>query len=129
MLTILLDRYKVVAQATRLVVTGKGDDWQLTFDLERLPGQKSMEMAVMHPVADEMDDWNLYQREKQLTELERRKSSPRKKKSISLLEAIDSTSHSDSHSEPVSGLTSRTYSWRSDEVEQEAKLGKAFLLF
>ena len=102
-------------------MTELGDEWHLTFDLERLPGQKSMEMAVMHPVADEMDDWNLYQREKQLTELERRKSSPRKKKSISLLEAIESNSHS----EPESGLTSRSYSWRNDELEEVGRLGEA----
>ena len=114
MLTALLDRYKVIAQGTRLSVTKLGDEWHLTFDLERLPGQKSMEMAVMHPVADEMDDWNLYQREKQLTELERRKSSPRRKKSISLLEAINLNPYS----EIESGLTSRSYSWRSDELEE-----------
>ena len=101
----MLDSYRVVSQGTRLTVTDMGDEWHLTFDLERLPGQKSMEMALMHPVADEMDDWNLYQRERQLMEL-RGRSDPQSRMSVSLLEAIELGTPSDSDS----GVPSQSYS-------------------
>ena len=36
------------------------DEWLYTFTLERQDGQASMDKALSHPTADEMDDWNDY---------------------------------------------------------------------
>ena len=94
MLTRLLDSYKVVGQDIRLKVTTMGDEWHLTFDLQRLPGQKSMETAMMHPVADEMDDWNLYQRERQLADHGGRQDDL-PNEFVSLIEAIGLDTRSD----------------------------------
>ncbi|KAL9100742.1 MAG: hypothetical protein Q9187_009329 [Circinaria calcarea] len=47
---------------SRQPILGK-DLWHYIFELQRENGQVSMEKAMCHPAADEMDDWNEYQRE------------------------------------------------------------------
>lgn len=59
-----LIRYRVVGYSVRLKFNLLGKDvWQYTFELHRENGQMSMEKAMCHPAADEMDDWNEYQSE------------------------------------------------------------------
>ena len=57
-------RYRVAGYSVRLKFNLLGRDvWHYTFELHRENGQMSMEKAMCHPAADEMDDWNEYQSE------------------------------------------------------------------
>ena len=40
------------------------EKWHYTFTLQREPGQESLEKALVHPIAEELDDWKDYQRTK-----------------------------------------------------------------
>ena len=42
---------------------GGGDEWSWTFELERETVQQGIEKATCHPTAEEMDDWNDFQKE------------------------------------------------------------------
>lgn len=58
-------RYRVVSYGTKLLETHDGKDrWTFTFDLQRELDQASFQEALRHPTADELDDWEDYQRAK-----------------------------------------------------------------
>lgn len=38
------------------------DKWHYDFTLQREPNQDSLEKALAHPIAEELDDWKVYQR-------------------------------------------------------------------
>ena len=40
------------------------DTWHYNFTLQREPNQDSLEKALAHPIAEELDDWENYQRAK-----------------------------------------------------------------
>ena len=42
---------------------GGRDEWSWTFELERKHDQQGIEKALCHPNAEEMDDWNDFQKE------------------------------------------------------------------
>lgn len=52
--------------SVKLETSGNKDRWLYTFQLAREsdPPQESIEKALAHPTADEMDDWKDYQRDK-----------------------------------------------------------------
>ena len=59
-------RYRVTGYGVKLTTAEGRDQWTFTFQLARQvdPPQDSLEKALKHPTADEMDDWKDYRREK-----------------------------------------------------------------
>jgi hypothetical protein len=57
-------RYHVIGCSIRLYLNARGEDvWLYYFDLRRSLDQFGMDMALIHPCADEMDDWEEYRRQ------------------------------------------------------------------
>ena len=63
-----LHRYRVAGYGVRLQhqYSTINDDWYYSFQLQREPGQDSIEMALSHPNPDQLDDWDDYCAEKDL---------------------------------------------------------------
>ena len=59
-------RYRVIGYGVKLAAVEGKDRWTFTFRLARQvdPPQDSLDKALKHPTADEMDDWKDYRREK-----------------------------------------------------------------
>lgn len=56
-------RYRVLGYSVHLTTDNRRvDSWHYHFELQRQLGQKSFEKSLLHPCADEMDDWNDYQK-------------------------------------------------------------------
>lgn len=57
--------YRVVGYGVTLSQNqAKKDEWKYSFLLRREPYQTSIKEALVHPIADELDDWNDYQQSK-----------------------------------------------------------------
>ena len=55
--------YGISLTPSPLLPSGR-DEWHYDFTLQREPYQDSLEKALAHPIAEELDDWKVYQRAK-----------------------------------------------------------------
>ena len=108
------NRYRVLGYSVKLTTAKGRDQWVYTFQLARQvdPPQDSIDKALMHPTADEMDDWKDYRRAKA------------NEKGTNLLSLRWGESYQDKKRKPDSGYFSLSSEWGQNLLRGELDLSQ-----